>query len=143
MVVIKEQADGIILECPNSKEWEKNGRMMDNGNVKLTKLSDSDTGEYTCINGHERSSAYVFVRLCRNCVELDASTISGIVVGDIIATIFIAVAIYCVSSSNMGKDYRTSDKQSLVPHDHNDLYQDLGKRRASCEYSELAPRLKI
>ncbi|XP_067910292.1 T-cell surface glycoprotein CD3 delta chain-like isoform X4 [Heterodontus francisci] len=147
LVVIKEEADGIILECPHVKEWEKDGvsyeRLMDNGNVKLAKLSDSDTGQYTCTDGQKRSSAHVFVKLCSNCVQLDPSTISGIVVGDIIATIFIAVAIYCVTSSNKGRGSQALERESLVPHDHNDVYQDLGKRRGSCEYSELGPRLKI
>ncbi|XP_078415328.1 T-cell surface glycoprotein CD3 delta chain-like isoform X2 [Cetorhinus maximus] len=147
LFVIKEEANGITLECPRAKKWEKDGvnyeKLTDNGNVRLAKLSDSDTGEYSCTDGHQRSSAYVFIKLCRNCVELDPGTISGIVVGDIIATVFIALAIYCVTSSYKGKASQVSEKQSLVPHDHNDVYQHLGNRRGSCEYSQLTPRLKI
>ncbi|XP_072342414.1 T-cell surface glycoprotein CD3 delta chain-like isoform X2 [Scyliorhinus torazame] len=146
-LVIKKEANGIILECPHIKEWEKDGvtyeKLMANGNVKLAKLSDSDTGEYSCIDGPERSSVSVFIKLCRNCVELDPSTISGIVVGDIIATVFIALAIYCVTTSNKDKASQVPEKQDLVPHDHNDVYQHLGNRRGSCEYSQLSPRLKI
>uniref|UniRef100_UPI00398F8D09 T-cell surface glycoprotein CD3 delta chain-like n=1 Tax=Pristiophorus japonicus TaxID=55135 RepID=UPI00398F8D09 len=147
MVVIEEQAAGITLQCRNMKEWEKDGvnyaKLTDNGKVKITRLSDSDSGEYSCTDGDDRSSAFVFVKLCRNCVALDPSTIFGIVVGDLIATIFIAVAIYCVTTSNKDKGHRASDKQNLVPRDQNDVYQDLGKRRGSCEYSQLAPRLKL
>ncbi|XP_069750721.1 TYRO protein tyrosine kinase-binding protein isoform X3 [Narcine bancroftii] len=142
-IVVKEMSGGITLECPNIGEWEKDGvsysGKMDNGNVKLTALSDTDSGEYTCSDGQKRFSTFVFVKLCKNCVELDPHTISGIVVGDLIATVFLAVAIYCVVSSNKGK---ASDKQSLVPL-NNDLYQDLGQRRGSSEYTQLAPRLKI
>ncbi|XP_041029995.1 uncharacterized protein LOC121269479 isoform X7 [Carcharodon carcharias] len=102
-IVIKEEANGITLECPRAKHWEKDGMMYekltDNGNIKLAKLSDSDTGEYSCTDDHQRSSAYVFIKL--------------------------------------------SEKQSLVPHDHNDVYQHLGNRRGSCEYSQLTPRLKV
>ncbi|XP_078251846.1 T-cell surface glycoprotein CD3 delta chain-like [Rhinoraja longicauda] len=143
MVVIKEESGGIIMECPTVGEWEKDGVIYagktHNGNMKLIKLSDTDTGEYTCADGQKRSTAFVFVKLCKNCVQLDANTISGIVIGDLIATIFIGVAIYCVASS---KGRKASDKQHLVPH-NNDLYQDLGNRRGSSEYSQLAPRLKI
>ncbi|XP_072885930.1 T-cell surface glycoprotein CD3 delta chain-like isoform X2 [Hemitrygon akajei] len=136
-VVIKEQSSGITLQCPNAGEWEKDGRKMDSGIVKLTRLSDTDTGEYTCIDGQQRSSTFVFVKLCKNCVQLDPSTISGIVIGDLIATIFIAVAIYCVVSSN-----KASGNRSFIPH-NNDLYQELANRRGSSEYSQLTPRLKI
>ncbi|XP_072094393.1 T-cell surface glycoprotein CD3 delta chain-like isoform X2 [Mobula birostris] len=142
-VVFKEQSGGIALQCPNAGEWEKDGvsyaGKMDNGNLKLPRLSDTDTGEYTCINGQQRSSAFVFVKLCKNCVQLDPNTISGIVIGDLIATIFIAVAIYCVVSSNKGK---ASGNRSFAPH-NNDLYQELANRRGSSEYSQLTPRLKI
>ncbi|XP_072094395.1 uncharacterized protein [Mobula birostris] len=65
-VVFKEQSGGIALQCPNAGEWEKDGvsyaGKMDNGNLKLPRLSDTDTGEYTCINGQQRSSAFVFVK---------------------------------------------------------------------------------
>ncbi|XP_059813004.1 T-cell surface glycoprotein CD3 delta chain-like isoform X2 [Hypanus sabinus] len=139
-VVIKEQSSGITLQCPNAGEWEKDGvslaGKMDNGNVKLTRLSDTDTGEYTCIDGQQKSSAFVFVKLCKNCVQLDPNTISGIVIGDLIATIFIAVAIYCVVSSNKASGNRS------ISH-NNDLYQELANRRGSSEYSQLTPRLKI
>ncbi|XP_078055269.1 T-cell surface glycoprotein CD3 delta chain-like isoform X1 [Mustelus asterias] len=147
MLVIKQEATGIILECPRTKLWEKDGvmyeRLTDNGNIKLSKLSDSDTGEYSCSDSHERFSAFVFIKLCRNCVELDPGTISGIVVGDIIATVFIALAIYCVTSSNRDKASQVSEKQILVAQEQNDVYQHLGNRRGSCEYSQLSPRLKV
>ncbi|XP_048418100.1 T-cell surface glycoprotein CD3 gamma chain-like isoform X2 [Stegostoma tigrinum] len=142
-LVIKEQTNGIILECPHSKSWKKDGitydKVMDNGNVILSTLSDSDSGEYSCTGDHGTSSALVFVRFCRNCVKLDPGTISGIVVGDIIATTLIALAVYFVLSSNKDKASNESEKQNLVPLDHNDLYQDLGTRRGSCEYSQLSP----
>ncbi|XP_032905596.1 T-cell surface glycoprotein CD3 delta chain-like isoform X2 [Amblyraja radiata] len=143
MIVIKEESGGITMKCPIVGEWEKDGvnyaGKTHDGNMKLTKLSDTDTGEYTCTVGQKRSTAFVFVKLCKNCVQLDANTISGIVIGDLIATVFIALAIYCVASSKGGK---ASDEQHLVPH-NNDLYQDLRNRRGSSEYSQLAPRLKI
>uniref|UniRef100_A0A4W3GM03 Uncharacterized protein n=1 Tax=Callorhinchus milii TaxID=7868 RepID=A0A4W3GM03_CALMI len=138
----KIQKNGITLQCPHSKGWEKDGvnytMKVSGENVNLVKLSDKDTGEYTCFDGHHDISAFVFVRLCQNCVQLDTSTISGIVVGDLIATLLIALATYCVSSSlnregaHQGKNTRllqgkrcphTPKKQSLVPINDDNVYQ--------------------
>ena len=44
--------------------------------------------------------------MCENCIELDPGTISGIVVADVIITILIAVAVYCVSGSERGRSSR-------------------------------------
>eukprot|EP00062_Callorhinchus_milii_P025701 gi/632986965/ref/XP_007910534.1/ PREDICTED: T-cell surface glycoprotein CD3 gamma chain [Callorhinchus milii] len=143
----KIQKNGITLQCPHSKGWEKDGvnytMKVSGENVNLVKLSDKDTGEYTCFDGHHDISAFVFVRLCQNCVQLDTSTISGIVVGDLIATLLIALATYCVSSSlNREGAHQESDRQSLVPINDDNVYQHLGNR-VNSEYSELTPRLKI
>lgn len=41
--------------------------------------------------------------MCQNCIEVDAPTISGIVVADVVATVFLAVAVYCVAGHNKGR----------------------------------------
>uniref|UniRef100_A0A4W3H304 Uncharacterized protein n=1 Tax=Callorhinchus milii TaxID=7868 RepID=A0A4W3H304_CALMI len=114
----KIQKNGITLQCPHSKGWEKDGvnytMKVSGENVNLVKLSDKDTGEYTCFDGHHDISAFVFVRLCQNCVQLDTSTISGIVVGDLIATLLIALATYCVSSS-LNREGAHQDSRSVSP----------------------------
>ncbi|NWX91985.1 CD3D protein, partial [Nothoprocta pentlandii] len=59
--------------------------------------------------------------VCQNCIELDAATISGIVVADVVATVFLAIAVYCISGHDKGRLSRASDRQNLIANDQ--LYQ--------------------
>lgn len=44
--------------------------------------------------------------VCQNCIEVDAPTISGIVIADVLATLFLAVAVYCISGHDRGHTSR-------------------------------------
>ncbi|NXA43371.1 CD3D protein, partial [Eudromia elegans] len=59
--------------------------------------------------------------VCQNCIEVDAATVSGIVVADVVATVFLAIAVYCVSGHDKGRLSRASDRQNLIANDQ--LYQ--------------------
>ncbi|XP_075028962.1 T-cell surface glycoprotein CD3 delta chain-like isoform X2 [Calonectris borealis] len=76
------------------------------------------------------------VRVCQNCIEVDAPTISGIVVADVVATVFLAVAVYCITGQDKGRMSRASDRQNLIANEQ--LYQPLGERDDG-QYSRLAP----
>ncbi|XP_009959614.1 PREDICTED: T-cell surface glycoprotein CD3 gamma chain-like, partial [Leptosomus discolor] len=71
-----------------------------------------------------------------NCIEVDAPTISGIVIADVVATIFLAVAVYCITGQDKGRMSRASDRQNLIANEQ--LYQPLGERDDG-QYSRLAP----
>lgn len=49
--------------------------------------------------------------VCQNCIELDAPTISGIVVADVVATLFLAVAVYCITGHDRGHTSRGEGQQ--------------------------------
>ncbi|NXD86977.1 CD3G protein, partial [Halcyon senegalensis] len=79
-------------------------------------------GTYTCVaGGGKKSTLQVYYRMCQNCIEVDAPTISGIVVADVIATAFLAVAVYCVTGQDKGRMSRASDRQNLIANEQ--LYQ--------------------
>ncbi|NXX16773.1 CD3G protein, partial [Podargus strigoides] len=79
-------------------------------------------GIYTCETGDKkRASLQVHYRMCQNCIEVDAPTISGIVVADVVATIFLAVAVYCITGQDKGRLSRASDRQNLIANEQ--LYQ--------------------
>ncbi|NXR06463.1 CD3D protein, partial [Semnornis frantzii] len=59
--------------------------------------------------------------VCQNCIQVDAATISGIVVADVVATIFLAVAVYCISGQDRTRMSRASDRQNLIANEQ--LYQ--------------------
>ncbi|NXO49127.1 CD3G protein, partial [Aramus guarauna] len=79
-------------------------------------------GLYTCKTGSESTfTLQVHYRMCRNCIEVDVPTISGIVVADVVATIFLAVAVYCITGQDKGRMSRASDRQNLIANEQ--LYQ--------------------
>lgn len=53
--------------------------------------------------------------VCQNCIELDAATISGILVADIIATVLLAIAVYCITGQDSGRLLRGEMGGSLCP----------------------------
>ncbi|NXT12928.1 CD3D protein, partial [Prunella fulvescens] len=58
--------------------------------------------------------------VCQSCIEVDAPTVSGIVVADVVATLLLAVAVYCITGHDRGHTSRASDRQNLIS---NELYQ--------------------
>ncbi|NXW18240.1 CD3D protein, partial [Circaetus pectoralis] len=74
-------------------------------------------GVYTCqLEGKDdkRSDLQVHYRMCQNCIEVDAPTISGIVVADVVATIFLAVAVYCITGQDKGRMSRGEGRVLLA-----------------------------
>ncbi|NXY51904.1 CD3D protein, partial [Ceuthmochares aereus] len=61
-------------------------------------------GIYKCKTESETSlPLQVHYRMCQNCIEVDVPTIFGIVVADVVATIFLAVAVYCITGQDKGR----------------------------------------
>lgn len=52
--------------------------------------------------------------MCQNCIEVDAPTISGIVVADVVATVFLAVAVYCITGQDKGRMSRGEGRAPLA-----------------------------
>ncbi|XP_041029988.1 T-cell surface glycoprotein CD3 delta chain-like isoform X2 [Carcharodon carcharias] len=108
--------------------------------VKISKLTENFFGEYSCVNDSQR--AIIFIKSCQNCVDFDSGSIVGIVVGDLIAIVLIAVAVYSISTPAKGKIHRASDRQALVLNDEaNPVYTGIQKVDRQ-EYSELEHRSK-
>ncbi|NXC40159.1 CD3D protein, partial [Penelope pileata] len=78
-------------------------------------------GTYTCSSGSSTDTLQVHYRMCQNCIEVDAPTISGIVIADVVATIFLAIAVYYVTGHDKGRMSRASDRQNLIANEQ--LYQ--------------------
>ncbi|XP_021231571.1 T-cell surface glycoprotein CD3 gamma chain-like [Numida meleagris] len=144
---VKEVSGKVFLQCEMSKQeqkkeilWQKNGEDLANaGNttqLDLGAIYDDPRGIYTCsLRDGEHSTLQVHYRMCQNCIEVDAPTISGIVVADVIATVFLAIAVYCITGQDKGRISRASDRQNLIANDQ--LYQPLGERNDG-QYSQLA-----
>ncbi|XP_043974810.1 T-cell surface glycoprotein CD3 gamma chain-like [Gambusia affinis] len=134
---VQEIADGIELSCGDKGQVQGNGK---NGTVLKLEYRDDESGEYSCYSG---SKIYVKFRTCDNCVELDAPSIVGLAVGDIVATVVVGVAVYLIASQartgQVKPTKKRSDKQNLI---HNEApsdpsYQPLTYRRGKDEYDVL------
>uniref|UniRef100_A0A8C4PHY2 CD3d molecule n=1 Tax=Equus asinus asinus TaxID=83772 RepID=A0A8C4PHY2_EQUAS len=49
------------------------------------------------------SSCLHSLTVCQNCVELDSATLAGIVITDIIATLLLALGVYCFAGHETGR----------------------------------------
>ncbi|NXS48588.1 CD3D protein, partial [Balaeniceps rex] len=141
-VTLKEVSGKVFLQCDTGKQgevtWLKDGNRLENiTQLDLGAVYDDPRGIYRCeIEGKTSLPLQVHYRMCQNCIEVDAPTISGIVVADVVATIFLAVAVYCITGQDKGRMSRASDRQNLIANEQ--LYQPLGERDDG-QYSRLAP----
>ncbi|XP_030600917.1 T-cell surface glycoprotein CD3 gamma chain [Archocentrus centrarchus] len=153
-ILVSELAEGIKLICPT-------GYWIDQQNITELQLSysDSNTNEYECIKKPTESTTdstaadvpeslkiFVKFRTCDNCIELDAASISGMIIGDVVATIVVGVGIYLIASHartgpvTSTKKSKSSDRQHLVSEGRgtNDHYQPLRMRAGQRDvYDEL------
>ncbi|NWS62759.1 CD3D protein, partial [Chunga burmeisteri] len=142
-VIVKEASGKVFLQCVTQEKgqiiWLKDGNRIGNTTeLDLGSVYDDPRGIYACeLESRKKSSSLqVHYRMCQNCIEVDAPTISGIVVADVVATIFLAVAVYCITGQDKGRMSRASDRQNLIANEQ--LYQPLGERDDG-QYSRLAP----
>ncbi|XP_014836262.1 PREDICTED: T-cell surface glycoprotein CD3 delta chain-like [Poecilia mexicana] len=134
-IEVAETADGIKLSC----EGNMSGNGMEGKELQLT-YRDNYTGEYECKDGPK---IFVKFRTCDNCVELDTSSIVGLAVGDVVATIVVGVAVYLIASQGRPGQVKAtkkrSDKQNLIRNEtpNDPSYQPLKYKRGRDEYDVL------
>ncbi|XP_009499179.2 T-cell surface glycoprotein CD3 gamma chain [Phalacrocorax carbo] len=139
-VIVKEVSGKVFLQCATSSthafEWLKDGKPVGNTTqLDLGAVHNDPRGTYSCDRSN-KPTLQVYYRMCQNCIEVDAPTISGIVIADVVATVFLAVAVYCITGQDKGRMSRASDRQNLIANEQ--LYQPLGDRDDG-QYSRLAP----
>ncbi|KAM4566918.1 T-cell surface glycoprotein CD3 delta chain isoform 2-T2 [Odontesthes bonariensis] len=130
--------DGVKLSCTEGKQIFKD--QIEEAKDEIVLLyRDDNTGEYTCTTSAsdgQTAGPKIFVkyRTCDNCVELDMSSIAGIAVGDVVATVVVGVAVYLIAlkarSGPVPSNKKRSDRKPLVA---NEGYS----RSTSTEYQPL------
>lgn len=142
-ITVTETAEGITLTC----EGNSNVTGKHNGKKSpslILHYHDDNTGEYYC-DGDTDSKIYVKFRTCDNCVELDAPSIAGLAVGDVVATIVVGVAVYLIASQARAGQVapikkRSENKNSFPRNErsNDDNYQKLRYNRGQKdEYDKL------
>uniref|UniRef100_A0A250YBA4 T-cell surface glycoprotein CD3 gamma chain n=1 Tax=Castor canadensis TaxID=51338 RepID=A0A250YBA4_CASCN len=119
-------------------QWFKDGKMISNTSKNTWNLGSSikdPQGIYWCRDSKGTSQQLqVYYRMCQNCIEINASTVSGFIFAEIISLFFLAVGVYFIAGQDGIRQSRASDKQTLLPNDQ--LYQPL-KDREDDQYSHL------
>ncbi|XP_070283059.1 T-cell surface glycoprotein CD3 gamma chain [Myotis yumanensis] len=142
ITVNDNQEDGSVLLTCNLEgkdiKWFKDGKEVVTTNGKTWNLGSSlkdPQGTYWCRGSANNSqSLHVYYRMCQNCIELNASTVSGFVFAEIFSIFFLAVGVYFIAGQDGVRQSRASDKQTLLSNDQ--LYQPL-KDREDDQYSHL------
>ncbi|KFV56765.1 T-cell surface glycoprotein CD3 delta chain, partial [Gavia stellata] len=142
-VIVREASGKVFLQCGVGSQgqimWLKDGNRIANATqLDLGAVYDDPRGIYACEteSGQKSTPLQVHYRMCQNCIEVDAPTISGIVIADVVATVLLAVAVYCITAPDKGRMSRASDRQNLIANEQ--LYQPLGERDDG-QYSRLGP----
>ncbi|KAK1336405.1 hypothetical protein QTO34_004212 [Cnephaeus nilssonii] len=138
---VEELEDKVFLNCTGNIEWlegTKGKLLPDNQTVDLGRRV-LDPGERTSAVGRGKQTShtpckYIIEVLCQNCVELDPATLAGIIVTDVLATLLLALGVYCFAGHETGRLSRAADTQALLRDDQ--LYQPL-RDRNNAQYSHL------
>uniref|UniRef100_UPI0037E9A24E T-cell surface glycoprotein CD3 epsilon chain-like n=1 Tax=Semicossyphus pulcher TaxID=241346 RepID=UPI0037E9A24E len=131
-IKVTSVSDGIKLSCDGGTMKSPSGF-----SVETLQYKDENSGEYSCERNGESTKIYVKFRTCDNCIQLDTGSIVGLVVGDVLATIVIGVAVYIVASQNRTgqktSNKKSSDRQPLFPSERSN-------RAPNDDYQPLKPR---
>ncbi|KAM7413534.1 hypothetical protein PAMA_020759 [Pampus argenteus] len=136
-ITVKNVLGGIKLHCKSGDITYPN-RSVIAGEAQL-KYHDDNTGLYSCGDSASETSTHIFVkfRTCDNCVEFNEASIAGLVIGNVVATTVVAVAVYLVASQAqigpVSSHKKSSDRHHLVPNEisnraANDHYQPLKRK---------------
>ncbi|XP_005378294.1 PREDICTED: T-cell surface glycoprotein CD3 delta chain [Chinchilla lanigera] len=141
-IPVDEYEDKVFVNCNTSVTWL-------DGTVGTERTNSRDLGKrlldprglYKCRgtddNANKESTVQVYYRMCQNCVELDSATLAGIVVTDIIATLLLALGVYCFAGHETGRLSGAADTQALLKND--ELYQPL-RDHEDAQYSRLGEK---
>ncbi|XP_068563119.1 T-cell surface glycoprotein CD3 epsilon chain-like [Cebidichthys violaceus] len=146
-IKVTEVSNGIKLSCNSGYHIEPKKYI----EGELLAYKDENSGEYTCVDAEkpdDEEKVFVKFRTCDNCVELDTGSLVGMIVGDVVATVMIGVAVYIIASQNrigpVTSPKKSSDRQHLVPREvsraPNDHYQPLKTGRQRETYDVLNKR---
>ncbi|NXE93634.1 CD3E protein, partial [Menura novaehollandiae] len=106
----------VTVMCPlnpeNHIEWKPRERTKDADKNKLImKDHDSSPVNLSCSSGSETHELYLNARVCANCEELDALTVTGIIVADLLITLGVLILVYYFSKGRKGQGSAGGDSR--------------------------------
>uniref|UniRef100_A0A452DT89 T-cell surface glycoprotein CD3 delta chain n=1 Tax=Capra hircus TaxID=9925 RepID=A0A452DT89_CAPHI len=103
---VQEPEDKVILKCNSSitlLQGTAGQEVSDNKTLDLGKRIEDPRGMYQCGENAKSFTLQVYYRMCQNCVELDSATLAGLIITDIIATVLLALGVYCFAGHETGR----------------------------------------
>ncbi|XP_027786510.1 T-cell surface glycoprotein CD3 delta chain isoform X1 [Marmota flaviventris] len=134
---VEEIEDKVFLHCNSSVVWLEGTvgtELAVNKNLDLGKRILDPRGTYMCEGIDKKSTLQIYYRMCQNCVELHPGTLAGIIVADIVATLLLALGVYCFTGHETGRLSGAVDTQTLLRNEQ--LYQPL-RDHDDGQYSRL------
>lgn len=137
-IEVTEYEDQVFVNCNTSVvyvEGTVGAWFAKNKTLNLGKGILDPRGMYKCnVTGEEESTIQIYYRMCQNCVELDSATVAGVIITDLIATLLLALGVYCFAGHETGRLSGASNIQALLKNEQ--LYQPL-RNRDDTQYSSL------
>ncbi|KAG7479994.1 hypothetical protein JOB18_040574 [Solea senegalensis] len=118
-ITVTTEPGGIRVHCGENTYTTENQTSLE------LPYEDGNSGNYKCENTSVPSlneEIYVKFRTCDNCIEFDTGSIAGLVIGNVVATVAIGVAVYLVASlSGPVKAQKTASgrQHNIVPNERN------------------------
>ncbi|NXG01117.1 CD3E protein, partial [Sakesphorus luctuosus] len=98
----------VTITCPLTSDtinWQGTGGTADADNTRKYILKDHDSSpvNLSCSSGSEKHELYLNARVCANCAELDALTLTGIIAADLLITLGVLILVYYFSRDRKGR----------------------------------------
>ncbi|NXA04848.1 CD3E protein, partial [Sapayoa aenigma] len=97
----------VTITCPLAEgniKWEGTGGTTGTEERKyIIKDHNSSPANLSCSSGSEKHELYLNARVCANCEELNALTVTGIIAADLLITLGVLILVYYFSKDRKGK----------------------------------------
>ncbi|XP_043936823.1 T-cell surface glycoprotein CD3 epsilon chain [Protopterus annectens] len=116
--------------------------------LNIPNLSETRANIYKCTVGTSKYNFYVKAKVCPNCVDMNAMTVAGIIVADLLITLGVGMTVYYCTKNRQAKGnawskaYNGGMDQHRPPPVPNPDYAALSKPKREV-YSSLNPQKKF
>ncbi|KAM4702962.1 T-cell surface glycoprotein CD3 epsilon chain [Rhinophrynus dorsalis] len=103
-VAVRISGTTVEITCPNGKGGSSKLKKKDdskeipsktsNNIYELVNYEESSNGFYTCIDGSANSYLFLKAHVCETCTEISIPVVAGILIGDCMVTLGVALVIY-------------------------------------------------
>ncbi|NWI64221.1 CD3E protein, partial [Todus mexicanus] len=99
----------VTITCPLAEEninWEVTGtnpKSRSSERKYVIENHASSPANVSCSSGAKKYEMYLNAKVCANCQELDAWTVTGIIAGDLLITFGVLILVYYFSKDRKGR----------------------------------------